>query len=455
MPSCVARHIPPDESLEDRANRHCLAAAALTPYVIGGQGALSMAVDSVFAPQYFVEAHHHLRQAMHYLRKAGSSKARRLRNLSGEAIRRIARFVMPPSWANVSRLLIATNGLYGSEAMEPYEKACELLKWHEEAQIPPHPFNLVTAAASAIRAASCISLYVDDPDVPIESGTRLDESPLQLHSKAREFYFQALRRCNALPKNERNVTRLFCLTKYLVYLCQLHWVLLEEENPSDRKDKETEIRLIWSQIVDFMNDGVKLLTEESLECFKLMGDREADHGKALDVYLRGMVTDWMWAPLSLKTWGAASLCGKDNHLSSMLTGFPARQKGHLIYKAFYNSALRGTKALSHERMRLGEGLRVFEHLYGEDPHVQAAKAACERDYGRDAIRRWAEDECCFLRGLVTDLEHDEKQGVLRSENGRLYRFQAVELADGLTYLGNLRRHGTRFSSKRMEEGQDR
>ncbi len=177
---------------EDKLRRYYAAGAALAPYVIGGQGALSMAVDLHSPLNISRRLISTLGEPCPIPDKRQEGRAGALRKLSEEAVRRLARFVMPPSWANVSRLLKGANRLHGLAALEPYEKACELLRWYEEAKIPAHPFHLVTAAGSAIRAASCISLYVENPDVPSAFRTRCDESPLQLHVKAKVVLPDAL-----------------------------------------------------------------------------------------------------------------------------------------------------------------------------------------------------------------------------------------------------------------------
>lgn len=432
VPSFVAAKIPPDRRPEDKVKRYYAAGAALAPYVTGGQGPLSMAVDIAFTPEHFEEARQQFIQALHYSRKTGCAEVGRFRKLCEESVRRLARFVVAPSWANVSRLLKGANRLPGLSALEPYEKACELLGWYEEAQIPPHPFHLVTTADSAVRAASCIHLYVENPDVPEAFRIACPESPLQLHVKAKELYLQALRRCAALPKNEQDRTLLFCLTKYLVYLCHRHWILIEHETQLDRENKEAEIQHCWSQIQDLLNRRVKLLIVEGLECFELMGDREPDHGKALDIYLKGIETGLIWSPLSLKTWGTASLCGQTDRLNRMLESFPA-QEGHLIYKAFYNSSSREAKLSPHEIPRIREGLRVFEDRYGNDQRVRASRAAFDRDYGRVPIRRWAENVGLFFRGVVTELKSDQHYGFIRSDTGGQYRFQGFQLVEGSAY----------------------
>jgi hypothetical protein len=452
VPSFVTRQIPDDGTSEDKVKRYYAAGAALAPYVIGGQGALSIAVDAAFSPEYFEEANQHFRQALYYSRKTGSPETGRLRKSSEEAVRRLARFIMPPSWANVSRLLKGANRLPGLSALEPYETASELLRWNEEVGIPSHPFHLVTAASAAIRAASCVSLYVENPGVPSASRTRCDKSPLQLHARAKGFFLGALQECSALPKNEREITRLFCLTRYLAYLCQRHWILIEHEKPTEREERETEIHRTWSQIADLMNRRVKLYIADGLECFERMGDRDPDHASALDIYLRGIATGLIWSPLSIKTWGAASLCGYSNRLTGLLNSFPAHKSAHLVYKAFYNSGLSEAKLSPHELLRIREGLKVFERFYGNDPHVKATKAAFDRDYGRERIGRLAEKGGLFVRGVVTELKHDKRYGFLRSPDGNRYRFQAFQLIEGLACEDLA--EGTELDFRVLREGTD-
>lgn len=426
VPSFVARQIATEEAPEDKVKRYYAAGAALAPYAVRSQGTLSMGVDAGFTPEYFEEASQHFKKALPYSRRTGSVGAGSFRRLSEAAIQRLNRFVMAPSWANVSRLLKAATRLPGLAALEPYEKSCELLRWYEEEGIAPHPFNLVTAASSATNAASCISHYVKQPDVSTESF-------LELHFKARQLYLQALNECSVLPKRDRKSVLLFCLAKYLAYLCSLDRSLIEHETLSEREKRETEIRLFWSRVVDLLNLGVKVLTADSLECFERMGDREPDHSKALDIYAKSIPTGRFWAGLSLKTWGAISLCGLSDRLNDMLLRFPARRFGHLIYKAYYYSAGRRGEPCPHEALRIREGMKAFERFYGNDPHAKATKAAFDRDYGRAPIRYCLEKMGPLVRGVVTALKKDQQQGLLLSNNGRQYRFPAFQLAAGLAY----------------------
>ncbi len=110
-------------------------------------------------------------------------------------------------------------------------------------------------------------------------------------------------RCDTLPKNEREITRLFCLTRYLAYLCERHWANCRHETLLTVKTKKGN-SVIWSAVAELMNRRVKLYIADGLECFERMGDRESDHGKALDIYLKGIGTGLFWSPLSLKDLGS-------------------------------------------------------------------------------------------------------------------------------------------------------
>jgi cold shock CspA family protein len=182
-----------------------------------------------------------------------------------------------------------------------------------------------------------------------------------------------------------------------------------------------------------LNRGVKVLAADSLECFERMGDREPDHSKALDFYAKALPTGRFWAGLSLKTWGATSLCGLSDRLNSMLWSFDARRYGHLIYKVYYYSAARRGKPSPHEVLRIREGMKAFERYYGTDPRLKATKAAFNRDYGRVPIRYCLEKMGPLVRGVVTHLKKDQQHVFLLCDNGRRYRFPAFQLASGLAY----------------------
>jgi cold shock CspA family protein len=432
VPSYVAEQIRFGEKTGDKIKRYYAAGVALAPYAIDGQASSSMAVDTAFVPDYLEEAYQHFRSAYYYSTRTRETGATKFRSVSRKAMELLTRFAMVPSWPNVSRLLQGSKSLRGAAALGPYEKACELLRWHEEEGIPPHPLHLVTAARSAVRAATCVYLYRCKPGPPTDLQARCEATPLQLHAKARKLYRLALKDAAGLPESEREVTLLFSLTKYLVYLCRRHWVLIEHETQSDLESKETEIRHCWSEVMDLMNRRVKLLRPECLECFERMGDREPDHARALPIYMKGVETKLILVPLSLKAWGAASLCGISGRINNSLKGFPVWQKGHLVYDVFYNSLLYEAEMQPHEITRIEEGLRVFEDQYGNRPKVMAAKKSFLRHYG-EPVRRRGESLGLYLRGVVTHLKFDQRYGFICDENGCQYRFQSFRLVEGLEF----------------------
>jgi len=419
------------EAPEDAWEKHYRAGCALAPYAVGG-GFPLLDLDSSISPEQVHEAEWHFDQARYCATLVKEQEAALMYEVTNKALMSLNRYVIVPSWANVSKLLRGGSPLQSVAATEPYELSCELLRWNQISGILAHPSHLVTAAEAVSKAATYFHINLDDP-----------ACSLYLHRKAKQLYLQSLANCAGFPQDEEAVNRVICLTRYVSYLCEPYWILLENLTKQEREELEQDIEILSRQIEELLRAGADRRMATA-RWFELMADRERDHFKSLILYKRGIDVHPDRASLWLKHWGAASLSGLFDKVDEMLHDLPIAVKTIGIYRVAHKFECQELRLSRHEIERIREGVKVFESLFGNDSIIKRIKSAVLRNletWGDGQLKKHSERETniqghynsTYLQGALHVVEEKEAQGIVRcSKGGERSYFGAFDLRGDLS-----------------------